>query len=365
MSTHWMRPVLGLWMVACAACGDDVPGFLTDLDPTPPEQETPPPPPILGDTVIAVDLDNRLIVFGSESTGFVSRAYIIRGVPFFSRIVGIAHRPSSGVLYGVGNDSRVYTIDPWSGVATAVASERFSPIISSFFEIHFGMAFDPGTEQIYLVSAESRSMWIINPDNGSAVAAGPARFAEGDIHENAPPSLTGLAYLPGVTVEPSADVLSNTRTDCEDLLYAIDPDLAWIVGSCDPDKGDWISLVDIEQPFARCTSIGQMPDGNVFGVMLDGVNGLNQWVEINLRPTAELVFGDAVPDPSPIQSVATRRGGGESFDAVHHGGYGLRSDSRPVGLSVGADGRGLMAAPPTNLAQDALARCTGGASVLE
>ncbi|NNF26767.1 MAG: DUF4394 domain-containing protein, partial [Gemmatimonadetes bacterium] len=301
---------------------------------------------------------NRLIVFGSESPGSISRAYRIQGVPFLSRIVGLAYRPSTGVLYGVGNDSRVYTIDAGSGLATPVRADRFTPTIASFFDFHFGMAFDPESEQIYLIAAESRAMWIIDPDEGTAVGGEPAAFAAGDVHENVPPALTGLAYLSGIELEPSQDALRAQAGDCEDLLYAVDPDLAWIVGSCDPDKGDWISLVDIEQPFARCTSIGQLPDGNVFGVMLDEVSGFNQWVEINVRPTAELIFGDAVPDPSPIQSVATRGGAGASLDTNTIPSFDVRGSAPPAqSLPVGADGRGLLSLSASGSVPDALARC--------
>lgn len=363
MNVNRIHVLLLALIVLLVACSDESPFFLAEVDLGPPPTEQPPPPPILGDTMVAVDLNNRLIVFGSESTGSISRAYAIQGVPFLSRIVGLAFRPSTGVLYGVGNDSRVYIVDPLSGVATPVRADRFSPTIASFFDFHFGMAFDPDTEQIYLVAAESRATWIIDPDAGTAVAGEPAGFVEGDVHENVPPALTGLAYLDGVELEPSQDLLKAQAGDCEDLLYAVDPDLAWIVGSCDPDKGDWISLVDIEQPFARCSSIGQLPEGNVFGVMLDEVNGFNQWVEINVRPGAELIFGDAVPDPSPIQSVTTRGSAGASLDPGGIPSFGALASATPaLGLPVGADGRGLLDLPTSHDVPDALARCQGASS---
>jgi hypothetical protein len=217
--------------------------------------------PVLGDTIFAVDLANRLAMFGSESTGQVSRVTRIQGLPLFQRIVGMDWRHTDGKLYGVGSDSRVYIIDPQTATATPVGDEPFSPTILAFFDVHFGMAFDPATDRIRLVSAETERNWSIDPDNGTAVLGAEVRYAAGDPNEGIAPHISGLAFAPPagtLTAGPSAFRLSGAL-ECENLLYAIDPDIGWIVGTCDPDQADYVSLIDLNEfgqaKSTRCAEI--------------------------------------------------------------------------------------------------------------
>ncbi len=119
--------------LALAACGEG--GSLTDQSPPddppgdPPGDDgpEPPAPDVEGYAIYAVTLDNQLLLFGSENPGTIARTVPISGLPFLNRIVGIDFRPSNGKLYGVGNDSRVHTLDPATGVATAVSPTQFLP----------------------------------------------------------------------------------------------------------------------------------------------------------------------------------------------------------------------------------------------
>src|SRR6476660_7794114 len=91
------------------ACGGD---SGAPLDPNNPPDQPPagnpaPGPDPLGKAIYAVDLSNRLMLFGTSSLGTLSRIMPITGLPFGKRIVGIDFRASNGKLYGVGNDSRV------------------------------------------------------------------------------------------------------------------------------------------------------------------------------------------------------------------------------------------------------------------
>jgi hypothetical protein len=75
----------------------------------------------------AVDLSNNFLVFGSGSIGTLTAKMRISGLPFLKRVIGLAIRPSDGAVIGVGNDSRVYTIDPLTAEATPVSTTPFSP----------------------------------------------------------------------------------------------------------------------------------------------------------------------------------------------------------------------------------------------
>jgi hypothetical protein len=146
--------------LALAACGggDGGSGDVTGPPPSDDPGNPPPPahdgPPPVGAVIYALDNGNNLLMFGTESGETISRKVGITGVPILKRMIGIDFRASDGKLYGVGNDSRVYTIDTLTGAATPVG-EPFSPKIISSFDIHFGMDFDPATT----ASGSSPTSW--------------------------------------------------------------------------------------------------------------------------------------------------------------------------------------------------------------
>lgn len=241
--------------LALAGCGEG--SGLTDQTPPddPPDDPgpEPPAPAVEGYAIYAVTLDNQLLLFGSENPGTIARTVPISGLPFLNRIVGIDLRPSNGKLYGVGNDSRVYTLDPGTGVATAVSPTQFLPKIFSFFDVHFGMGFDPVTERIRLIAAESGTNWSISSDDGVAVRGKDVHYAAGDPNEGSKPAILGLAYNPPAAATARAGSLRGLSASlgfqglCEDLMWAIDAKRAELIGSCDPDEGDFTSLGPLEE----------------------------------------------------------------------------------------------------------------------
>ncbi len=306
--TRRLSPLL-LGTLAVLACSGG--GGLTD--PPPDDDPDPEPPaPVQGYAIYAVDLDNRLLLFGSESPTAISRMVAISGLPILNRIVGIDFRPSTGALYGIGNDSRVYLLDRETGAATAVGSTRFEPHISSFFDIHFGMGFDPATERIRLISAESGVNWSVNPDDGTAVRGENVHYAAGDPNEGQRPSILGLAYTPpgaGTPALRATHARLATQGPCEDLLWAIDAELAEIIGSCDPDEGDFTSLGPIPgiTALAGCGEIKFGPEGNLWGSLLryaEELNGLVNSLATIDPETGAITWQGDIPDDSPIQTIA-------------------------------------------------------------
>lgn len=236
------------------ACGGGSGG---DGGPTGPEPDPDPDPdPTLelrGDTIFGIDLANNLFILGTESSDVTSRILPIQGLPPSHRIVGAEFRPSDEKFYGVGTDSRVYIINTETAVATAVSDEPFSPAIFVGFDVHFGMAIAPVTERIRLISAESGLSWSIDPDDGTAVTGPKPKYAVGDPNEGATPRISGLAFgrsmSPFLTgsVQLAGGAGRPASLNCDDLLYGLDPDLGWMVGTCDPDRADWSSLFDLDQ----------------------------------------------------------------------------------------------------------------------
>ncbi len=296
-----MRPLLALATAAVlAACGDGGSLDVTGPDDGEPEDSLPIGPAIVGDTIYALDASNRLLLFGSESADSVSAVLTIRGVPLFSRIIGIDVRPDDGRLYGVGNDSRVYVIDPSNGEAEPVSEQRFVPSIASFFDSHFAMAFEPSGDRIRLVSADTRANWSIDPDDGTARAGNSAHYADGDPNENRPPAISGIAFVPSASAGVPGPY--GASQECDDLMLVFDADLSNIASVCDGDLMEIESLFEIPLAVTRCSEITYDSNGNLFAIMLDVIADVNRLGRIN-PDDGSIEWASEVPHDSPIQDI--------------------------------------------------------------
>jgi hypothetical protein len=265
-SAHRIRAVVLAFvtLAAMAGCGKDGGSGLTD----PPSSDDPPPadpepsgwtgPAPVGHAIYAVDLGNNFLVFGSESFDVLTAKMRITGLPILKRIIGITVRPSDGKLYGVGNDSRVYTIDPYTAVATPVGSEPFSPKIASMFDIHFAMSLEPNGERVRLIAAESGANWSISLADGTATSGEASHYAAGTELDGQTPRLLGMYYAP-----PADRTDSNL---CQNLAYAIDADEAIMIAACDPATGEWWPTVsDSQASSTSSAALGMHPSSSYAG----------------------------------------------------------------------------------------------------
>ena len=200
MSSSTLRPLFrGLALAAVAlvaACGGDSggPSSPSNPDPDPIPSPTPEPEPgpvsgLEGRAIFGLTCANQLVLFGSGNPDELQRQVQITGMAG-AVMVGIDFR--GGNLFGVGTDSRVYTVDTLTGAATPVGGP-FSPALSGE---HFGMAYDAGHDVLRVSSVESNQNLEINPATGAVVAARPdLAFAVGDEHEGANPAVSAEAYL--------------------------------------------------------------------------------------------------------------------------------------------------------------------------
>ena len=228
-----------------AGCGGDSSGGITGPPEDPPEVPTDPgsggngsgggtgPAPV-GTVMYAVDLSNNFMVFGSGSIATPTAKMRIRGLPLLKRVIGLAIRPSDGAVIGVGNDSRVYTIDPLTAEATPVGP-AFTPGIASAFDIHFAMALEPNGTRVRLIAAESGGNWSIDISNGSVTRGKSARYGAGQALAGRTPRLLGIVY-------PSLRASGKGPGWCNNLAYSVDADEALIIASCDPDSGYWYEV---------------------------------------------------------------------------------------------------------------------------
>ena len=95
-----------------------------------------------------------LVTFNSARPDTIITYLPLSGL-FFDDLIGIDVRPSTGELYTLGNEGRVYKIDTTTGFTTPVSSTSFPttfPVAPSV-----GMDFDPVTDTLRIVNPAGRN----------------------------------------------------------------------------------------------------------------------------------------------------------------------------------------------------------------
>lgn len=159
-----------------------------------------PPPPRLGvEQLEGRDLPttifglggSRLLIFKADNPQVILRSIPISGLTDTTeRIMDIDVRPATGGLVGRSNQGRLYLINPLSGFALLVGNGNQVPTNS----VLAGYDFDPTTDQIRVITNTGENL-TINPTFASLIRTDPAvAFRSGDVNQNAPARVTGLAY---------------------------------------------------------------------------------------------------------------------------------------------------------------------------
>ncbi len=142
----------------------------------------------------------------------------ITGLPTGVALEGIDQRPKDGQLYGLGSDSRIYTVNLLSGRAGAVGTGAFTPALDG---TNFGFDFNPVADRIRVVSDTGQNLRI-NPDTGVGAVAPPSA-ADGTLTEGGVTAtgVTAAAYTNSVKAPASTTLFDIQSTS--DLLKLQDP----------------------------------------------------------------------------------------------------------------------------------------------
>jgi hypothetical protein len=127
--------------------------------------------------------------FMSNSLGVVTSVPLV-GLQAGETLVGIDLRPANQTLYGVGSTSRLYTINPLTGVAVQVGTAGAFTLNGTAF----GTDFNPVPDRIRQVSNTEQNLRL-NPNDGALAAT--------DTALNPPGNVVGVAYsnnFPGATL---------------------------------------------------------------------------------------------------------------------------------------------------------------------
>jgi hypothetical protein len=137
----------------------------------------------------------NLVTFDSGTPGTIGSNVAITGLGAGENLLGIDRRPATGILYGLGSSSRLYTINTTTGLATAVGATPFSPALSG---TAFGFDFNPVPDRIRVTSTDT-SNFRLNPNDGTVAGTDTSlSYVLGDSGAGLAARVVGSAYTNNV-----------------------------------------------------------------------------------------------------------------------------------------------------------------------
>lgn len=298
-STTSLRPLLrGLTLAAAAlvaACGGDSSGpsgpsapsdpsgpgapstpGAPNPQPADPQPVPTPTPGIEGRVIFGLTCANQLVVFGSENPETLAREVPITGMSAGAAMLGIDFR--GGALYGIGSDSRMYSVDTLSGAATAMGS-ALAPAPQG---THFGLAYDAVRDLLHLSGVESNQSLVIDAGTGSIAVQPGMAYAADDAHFGIDPAVTAEAYL-------------------GPALFGIETNANAIV-KVSQQTGEVTTVADLPFNVYLCGGLDVDTDGTAYAA-LSTDNGSELYTVDLLTGSTELLGSIA---GSPVHSIALR-----------------------------------------------------------
>lgn len=150
------------------------------------------------ENLVGLTTTNALLTFDSSTPGNASALTTITGLQSFNeRILSIDLRPTTGVLYGVSSDSKVYSLT-LGGAATFV-SALSAPLASSVIGIDFNPVADLANMTSLRIVSGTGQNYAYNVTTGATTVATPVQtgfaavaYANNDLN---PATLTSLYYI--------------------------------------------------------------------------------------------------------------------------------------------------------------------------
>jgi hypothetical protein len=139
----------------------------------------------------ALTTSGRLIRFSSTDPCIIDATRQVTGLAASATLLGLDFRPATGQLYGLGSDSRLYTIERTTGVATAVSAAPFSPALDGET---FGFDFNPTVDRIRVVSNTGQNLRLHPVTGATAAVDRQLAYAATDASAGERPRVGAAAY---------------------------------------------------------------------------------------------------------------------------------------------------------------------------
>lgn len=283
---------------------------------------------------------NQLLQLMTDNPSSPMATITVTGLMSGDRLMAIDFRPATGQLYGVSNMSRMYMINPMTGVARMVGSASFSPGVTGDA---ISLDFNPTVDRIRLVSNAGQNLRL-NPETGGVAAV------DGAVNGAPNASISGSAYtnnFSGATtttlynIDPVNDKLYIQNPPNNGTQVEVGPLGVDIIGASGFDigptgeaiaalgrTGSPSELYEINLSNGQATKLGNFPGQSIIGLAIPtspvayAVDGLNRL----------MIFNPLSPG-TPIMKMLTGLQSGEmlvgiDFRPANGQLYGLSNMSR-------------------------------------
>lgn len=249
-----------------------------------------------GQTLYALTTAGRLIRFSSAEPCVIEATLKVSGLAPNATLQGIDFRPATGQLYALGSDSRLYTIELPTGVATAVSTLPFSPALDGEA---FGFDFNPTVDRIRVVSTTGQNLRL-NPVTGATAAVdSQLAYVASDVNAGKRPRVVGAAYT-----NPDNDPATGT------LLYDLDVGLGVFATQNPPNNGTLNTVASIGVSSNDLAGFDIAPSGIAYvALKVTGPSrsryscGNSDLYAVNLTTGVATHVG-AIGTPMPIRGIA-------------------------------------------------------------
>jgi len=252
--------------------------------------------------IYAVDTQNNLFNFDSNTPiNIGTNAHFITGLGNGEQIISIDGRPATSQLFGMSNFSKLYTLDPNTGAATAVGS-GFTPILNGN---SFGFDFNPTVDRIRVVSDADQNVRLNPVTGGNAAVDTNLAYAVGDVNAGKNPSVVGAAYTNNTT----------NPTPTQTTLYDIDSVNNVLVtqgtlnGVESPNTGLLHTVGALGQDVTNLLGFDIGADGTAFAAMQTTTSPISSLYTINLNSGAATLVGPIIGGVQ-VRDIAVEPAGG-------------------------------------------------------
>jgi hypothetical protein len=150
--------------------------------------------------------------FSTDNPEKVLNSATISGLQSGEKILAIDFRPATGQLYGLGSTSRLYVINPETGVARMIGTAPLSPVLSGNIA---GFDFNPTVDRIRVVTNTGQNLRL-NPETGTVAVV------DGTINGLAGAMIAASAYTNNVA-GATTTILYNIDLSTQKLFKQLPP----------------------------------------------------------------------------------------------------------------------------------------------
>lgn len=204
------------------------------------------------DTLAALSGEATLSVIDSK-TKKITRTVTVTGIA--GKLAGIDVRPADGVLYALGVDGTLYTVDTSTGKATMKV--KLETMVAAGPTV---VDFNPVADRLRVIGADGTNLRA-NVDDGKVITDKPLNYAETDANKGKTPKVVAGAY---------SNSFKGTK---ETALYDIDAALGTYLKQVPPNDGVLTSI----------GSMGVKANELAFDIAADGNGGNTGYLIANGR----------------------------------------------------------------------------------